>query len=192
MPFGLYEGYSGEIHEAFAYDGIAGIASWYDYTNSQGIPIRNTVNYVDYLAGYNAGGTFLNGDWDQPNPVYGSWLWTIAKEQDDTNGDYAPVWERMDYTTDEENHIECSALVVTGMNDLNVTTRHAALMVEAFQKAGKTVKLVLHQGGHTKLDSVSVNGTVWDDIMNKWLSHNLEAFMPKAELDDGVETEQLD
>ena len=152
---------------------FAGIASWYDYTNSQGIPIRNTVNYVDYLAGYNAGGTFLNGDWDQPNPVYGSWLWTIAKEQDDTNGDYADVWERMDYTTDEENHIECSALVVTGMNDLNVTTRHAALMVEAFQKAGKTVKLVLHQGGHTKLDSVSVNGTVWEDIMNKWLSHYL-------------------
>ncbi|MBQ8137483.1 MAG: prolyl oligopeptidase family serine peptidase, partial [Clostridia bacterium] len=152
---------------------VAGIASWYDYTNSQGIPIRNTVNYVDYLAGNNAGGTFLDGDWDQPNPLYGSWLWTIAKEQEDTNGDYAPVWEAMDYTTDEENHIECSALVVSGLNDYNVTTRHAAMMVEAFQKAGKTVKLVLHQGGHINLGGVSINGTVWDEILNAWLSHYL-------------------
>ncbi|MBR6706198.1 MAG: hypothetical protein IKI84_05920 [Clostridia bacterium] len=152
---------------------FAGIASWYDYTNSQGVSILNQSNYADYLASSNAGGTFLDGDWDKPNPVYGSWLWTIATEQEKTNGDYAPVWEQMDYTTDEENHIACSALVVNGMNDMNVTTRHADMMVEAFQKAGKTVKLVLHQGGHMTLNGFSINGTAWDEIMNIWLSHYL-------------------
>ena len=152
---------------------FAGIASWYDYTNAQGISILNQSNYADYLASSNAGGTFLDGDWDQPNPEYGSWLWTIANEQDKTNGDYAPVWEQMDYTTDEENRISCSALVVSGMNDLNVTTRHAELMAEAFRKAGQTVKLVLHQGGHMTLSGYSVNGMVWEEIMNLWLSHYL-------------------
>ncbi len=89
------------------------------------------------------------------------------------NGDYAPGWEQMDYTTDEENHIACSALVVNGMNDINVTTRHAELMVEAFQKAGKAVKLVLHQGGHMTLSGYSINGMAWDELMNLWLSHYL-------------------
>ena len=159
----------------------AGIANWYDYTNSQGVPILNTANYADDLAANNAGGTFLNGDWDQPNPLYGSWLWTIAKAQDAANGDYTPIWEELDYTTDEENHIACSALVVTGMNDLNVTTRQAALMTEAFQKAGKPVKLVLHQGGHISLDNYSINGTVWLEIMNQWLSHYLFGVENNAE-----------
>ena len=160
----------------------AGIASWYDYTNAQGISTLNESNYADYLASNNAGGTFLDENWDEPNPVYGSWLWTIATEQEKTNGDYAPVWEQMDYTTDEENHIACSALVVNGMNDTNVTTRHAELMVEAFRKAGKTVKLVLHQGGHMTLDGYSINGMAWDELVNVWLSHYLYGVENGAEL----------
>ena len=150
-----------------------GIASWYDYTNSQGIPIRNNANYTEYLAASNSGGTFLDENWEVPNPEYGSWLWTTAMEEDESNGDYAPVWEQMDYTTDAENHIECSALLVYGLNDWNVTTRHADLMAETFQKAGKPVKLVLHQNGHETLNGISVNGRVWEDILNTWLSHYL-------------------
>ena len=160
----------------------AGIASWYDYTNSQGISILNQSNYTDYLAASNAGGTFLDENWEVPNPDYGSWLWTVATEQEEANGDYAPVWEQMDYTTEEENHIACTALVVNGMNDTNVTTRHAEMMVEAFRAAGKTVKLVLHQGGHTSLDGHSINGTVWEEIVNKWLSHYLYGVENGAEL----------
>lgn len=152
---------------------FAGIASWYDYTNSQGVPILNDVNYADSLAAYNCGGTFLDAEWNDPNPVYGSWLWQIAQDQDQTNGDYAPIWETMDYTTEAENHISCSALVVTGLNDWNVTTRHADLMIRAFHKAGQTVKLVLHQDGHNILSSRLVNGRVWEEIENEWLSHYL-------------------
>lgn len=152
---------------------FAGIASWYDYTNAQGISILNQSNYADFLAGNNAGGTFLDENWEEPNPVYGSWLWTIATQQEETNGDYAPVWEQMDYSTDEENQAACSALVVNGMNDINVTTRHAEMMVETFRKAGQTVKLVLHQGGHMTLAGYAVNDMAWDELMNMWLSHYL-------------------
>ena len=115
---------------------FAGIANWYDYTNSQGVPLRNNVHYADILAAYNAGGTFLDPELTQINPKYGFWLWQIAQDQEATNGDYAPIWERLDYTLPERNQIDCTAMIVSGMNDYNVTTRQADLMFEAFRQAG--------------------------------------------------------
>ena len=151
---------------------FAGIASWYDYTNSQGVPTRFDVNYADSLSAFNCGGTFLDNDWTVPNEDYGSWLWQIAQDQDATNGDYAPVWAESDYSDDYEN-INCSALVVHGLNDFNVTTKQADLMMQAFTKAGMPAKLVLHQDGHNILDGKIVNGELWQETMNKWLSHYL-------------------
>ena len=151
---------------------IAGIASWYDYTNSQGVPIWFDVNYADSLSAFNCGGTFLDNDWTVPNEDYGSWLWQIAQDQDVTNGDYAPVWAESDYSDDYEK-INCSALVVQGLNDFNVTTKQADLMMQAFAKAGMPAKLVLHQDGHNILDGRIVNGELWQETMNKWLSHYL-------------------
>ena len=150
----------------------AGIASWYDYTNSQGVPTILEVNYTDQLSAYNCGGTFLDKDWTVPNEEYGSWLWTIAQDQLATNGNYAPVWEESDYARDWEG-IKCSALVVQGLNDFNVNTRHADKMVQAFEKAGQTVKLVLHQDGHNFLYNTMVNGELWNEIQNRWLAHYL-------------------
>ena len=152
---------------------FAGIANWYDYTNAQGVPLRNDVHYADSLAAYNAGGTFLDPELKTVNPRYGSWLWQIAQDQDATNGDYAPIWEQLDYTLPERNHIDCSALIVTGLNDYNVTPRHADLMFRAFRQAGKTVRMVLHQDAHNTLDDLSVNGTPWQHLMNQWLAHYL-------------------
>ncbi|MBQ8076302.1 MAG: hypothetical protein IJ237_10015 [Oscillospiraceae bacterium] len=151
---------------------FAGIASWYDYTNSQGVPTRFDVNYADSLAGLNCGGTFLDNDWTVPNEDYGSWLWQIAQDQDATNGDYAPIWAESDYSDDYEN-INCSALVVHGLNDFNVTTKQADLMMQAFAKAGMPAKIVLHQDGHNNLDGKLINGELWQETMNKWLSHYL-------------------
>ena len=158
----------------------AGIASWYDYTNSQGAPIRNDVNYADFLAVFNCGGTFLDNDWTVPNEEYGSWLWQIAQDQDATNGDYAPVWAMSDYSGDYEN-IRCSALVVQGLNDFNVTTKQADLMMQAFEKAGMPAWLVLHQDGHNVLDNKIINGELWQELINKWLSHWL------YDIDNGIE-----
>ena len=151
---------------------FAGIASWYDYTNSQGVPTRFDVNYADSLSVYNCGGTFLDNAWTVPNEDYGAWLWQIAQDQDATNGDYAPIWAASDYSDDYES-IRCSALIVQGLNDFNVTTKQADLMMQAFAKAGMPAKLVLHQDGHNTLDGKMVNGEIWEEIMNKWLSHYL-------------------
>ena len=147
----------------------AGIASWYDYTNSQGVPTILDVSYANSLAGYNAGATFLDRDWTVPNREYGSWLWQIAQDQLETNGTYGPVWEESDYTRDWEG-IRCSALIVQGLNDRNVMPKHADLMVQAFEKAGQPWRLVLHQDGHNVLDDTLVGGELWNEIMNRWLA----------------------
>ncbi len=182
--------YGGALPFAVATSGVnglktiipyAGIASWYDYTNSQGVTIINNVHYADNLASYNCGGCFTVEALTRLKPGYGAWLWQITQDQDETNGDYAPVWELLDYTRPEVNHIRCSALVVNGMNDTNVTTRNADQMVRAFQKAGQTVKLVLHQNGHTNLDDQLVFGQPWQELVNKWLSHYLYGVQNDAE-----------
>ena len=151
---------------------FAGIASWYDYTNSQGVPTIFEVSYADFLAANNAGGTFLDKDWLVTNKEYGSWLWQMAKDQLETNGNYGEIWEESDYSKDWEN-ISCSALIVHGLNDFNVVTKQADLMAQAFEKAGKPFKMVLHQDGHNVLDDTIVNGELWNEIMLKWLAHYL-------------------
>lgn len=150
----------------------AGIARWYDYTNSQGVPTIFDVSYANALAGFNCGGTFLDNNWTVTNKEYGSWLWQIAQDQLETNGNYGPIWEESDYTKDWEN-IQCSALIVQGLNDFNVNTRQADLMVQAFEKAGKPWKLVLHQDGHNLLDNTMVNGELWNEILTRWLAFYL-------------------
>ena len=151
---------------------VAGIASWYDYTNSQGVSTIFDVNYADNLSSFNCGGVYLDKDWTVLNPEYVSWLNQIAGDQEATNGNYAPIWEESDYSEDWEN-IHCSALVIQGLNDYNVTTKQADLMVQAFRKAGANVRLVLHQNGHNCLDNTIVNGELWNETVNRWLAHYL-------------------
>ncbi len=151
---------------------FAGIASWYDYSNSQGLPRFTNAAYVNELASYNSGAAYQDDDWTVINDDYASLLWQLAQDQLDSNGNYNAFWEAMDYTRDV-SRINCSALIVHGLNDQNVLPRQADLMVRAFEKAGMPWKLVLHQDGHNDLKNKSINGELWEEIMNRWLSHYL-------------------
>ncbi|MCR5487902.1 MAG: hypothetical protein K6F35_10300 [Lachnospiraceae bacterium] len=159
---------------------FAGIASWYDYTNSQGAPLYLSASYANHLASYNSGAAFLDDDWTVMDDDYASFLWQIAQDQDATNGDYAKIWADRDYSLDSSK-INCSALIVHGLNDFNVTTKQSDLMARAFSRAGQPFKLVLHQNGHSFLNGIVVNGELWQEIMNKWLSHYL------YDVDNGIE-----
>jgi len=159
---------------------FAGIASWYDYTNSQGAPLYLSAAYANDLASYNSGAAYEDDDWTVINDDYASFLYQISSDQDATNGNYDDIWAISDYSLDSDD-IACSALIVHGMNDFNVTTKQSDLMARAFKKAGKNFKLVLHQDGHNILDGIVVNGSLWQDIMNKWLSHYL------YDVDNGIE-----
>ena len=151
---------------------VAGIASWYEYTNSQGIPLTDTIHYNDILASINAGGLFEDDGWLVPRDDYGSVLWQIDRDQLEANGNYAPIWEAMDYTRDSGS-ISCSALIIQGLNDFNVQARQAVLMYQAFKNAGQNVKLVFHQNGHTDLFGTMTGGQLFDELLNQWLSHYL-------------------
>ncbi len=158
----------------------AGIASWYSYVNSQGVSIINNGNYCDYLAAYNCGGVYKDEYWVVLDEDYRSWLWQIAQDQIEANGNYDPMWDKMNYAKDYAG-LKCSALIVHGLNDQNVTTVQAALMYDAFKKAGQNAKLVLHQDGHNTLYEFMVNDELWLEIQNKWLAHYL------YDVDNGIE-----
>ena len=97
---------------------VAGISSWYDYANSQGVSTYSEPHYTDILAGLVAGATYLDDEWLVTNDKYGAWLKQIAADETKANGNYTDIWKKMDYTLDADK-IKCSALIVHGLNDFN-------------------------------------------------------------------------
>lgn len=166
---------------------VAGIASWYDYTNAQGISTNRSAAYSDSLASYCAGRYLDDDDWNNIVAKYGGYLNQIRQDQLALNGDYASTselenmehqWTSRDYTLDAEN-IQCSALIVHGLSDYNVRPKHFEMMYDAFEEAGQNVKLLLHQDGHVTPTHPSggysflIGDTSYDEILNKWFSHYL-------------------
>lgn len=157
---------------------VAGIASWYEYTNSQGVSTRGSAAYTNTLAAYCAGRYLDKEDFATIADSYGRYLNQMKEEQEATNGDYGPHWENRDYTKDWAN-IKCPALIVHGLNDTNVRTKEFDLMYQAYQKAGVDVKLLLHQGTHltptypSQEYEMYTDGELYDTVLNRWFSHYL-------------------
>ena len=160
---------------------VAGISNWYDYANSQGVSTYSDPHYTDILAGLVAGATYLDDEWLVTNDKYGAWLKQIASDETKANGNYTDIWKKMDYTLDADK-IKCSALIVHGLNDFNVLTKQADIMFRSFKKAGQNVKLLLHQDGHYSFFGKQVGDQLFDELLNKWLSHYL------YDVDNGIES----
>ena len=169
---------------------VAGIASWYEYTNSQGISTGRNPAYSDNLGFYCAGRYIDEDDWNSMKDVYQKYLNRIYNDQMTLNGDYGTHWATRDYTagdsgktgtatTTHYDNFKCPALIVHGLNDDNVRTKQFQLMYDAFAKAGKTVKLLLHQGEHITPDyddhktSLMIGDKTYSSILNEWYSHYL-------------------
>ena len=168
---------------------VAGIASWYEYTNSQGISTGRNPAYSDNLGFYCAGRYIDEDDWNSMKDVYQKYLNRIYNDQKTLNGDYGDHWKTRDYTAGNSgkktdngltyNNFKCPALIVHGLNDDNVRTKQFQLMYDAFAKAGKDVKLLLHQGAHITPDydshktSLLIGDETYNGILNKWFSYYL-------------------
>ena len=69
-------------------------------------------------------------------------------------------------------NLKTSALIVHGLNDDNVKTKHFELMYDALKKAGQDVKLYLHQGDHvypaamSRGYGITANGQDFYDLLN--------------------------
>ena len=168
---------------------VAGIASWYEYTNSQGISTGSNPAYSDNLGFYCAGRYIDEDDWNSMKDVYQKYLNRIYNDQMTLNGNYGPHWATRDYTAGNEgkktdngltyNKFNCPALIVHGLNDDNVRTKQFQLMYDAFKNAKQNVKLLLHQGAHITPDydshktSLLIGDETYNGILNKWFSHYL-------------------
>ena len=169
---------------------VAGIASWYEYTNSQGISTHTNPAYSDDLGFYCAGRYIDENDWNSMKDVYQKYLNRIYNDQIALNGDYGPHWATRDYTagndgkagtasTSKYNNFNCPALIVHGLNDDNVRTKQFQLMYDAFKNTKQNVKLLLHQGEHITPDyddhktSLMIGNKTYSSILNEWYSHYL-------------------
>ena len=137
-------------------------------------------HYMDVLSSLNAGSQFEDDFWVIPNDEYGAYVRQIAKDEMAANGNFEGPWPGMDYSDDYEK-IACSALIVHGLNDFNVLTKQSDLMYKAFKKANQDVKIIWHQDGHNYLTGKYVGEELFDELLNKWLSHYL------YDVDNGIE-----
>lgn len=157
----------------------AGIASWYDYFNSQGTQFGNApYSDLSWLSLYVSTRMLDQDDWAGIWQNYSNYINQLNKDQYAHDRNYSDVWKERDYTLHPEN-LKTSALIVHGLNDDNVKTKHFELMYDALKKAGQDVKLYLHQGDHVYPAAMSrgygiiANGQDFYDLLNTWLTHYL-------------------
>ena len=157
---------------------VAGVASWYDYANSQGIPsgLLSTYDFISDLAILCASRFFGETD---PALLerYESYLARQRDEQIALAGDYGPFWEIRDYSA--RGGFRASALIVQGLNDETVRPKQFDLMRSAFLASGCEVKCLLHQNGHvtpaneqTETD-ILIGEHSFTEWLNLWFTHTL-------------------
>ena len=157
----------------------AGIASWYDYFNSQGTQFGNApYSDLSWLSLYVSTRMLDQEDWAGIWQNYSNYINQLNKDQYAHDRNYSDVWKERDYTLHPEN-LKTSALIVHGLNDDNVKTKHFELMYDALKKAGQDVKFYLHQGDHvypaamSRGYGITANGQDFYDLLNTWLTHYL-------------------
>ena len=157
----------------------AGIASWYDYFNSQGTQFGNApYSDLSWLSLYVSTRMLDQEDWAGIWQNYSNYINQLNKDQYAHDRNYSDVWKERDYTLHPEN-LKTSALIVHGLNDDNVKTKHFELMYDALKKAGQDVKLYLHQGDHvypaamSRGYGITAKGQDFYDLLNTWLTHYL-------------------
>lgn len=157
----------------------AGIASWYDYFNSQGTAYSNPpYSDLSWLSLYVSTRMLDQDDWATIWNKYADYINQLNKDQKAHGRNYSQVWRERDYTLNS-GKIKTSALLVHGLNDDNVKTKQFELMYDVLKKAGQNVKLYLHQGDHVHPAAISrgygikANNQDFYDLLNIWFSHYL-------------------
>ena len=156
----------------------AGIASWYDYFNSQGTPYSSEpFSNLSWLSIYVTSRMFEQEDWYKIWNNYSSYINQLNHDQNAHEHFYSDLWKERDYTISPQ--LKVPALLVHGLNDDNVKTKHVELMYQALKKAGVLTKMYLHQGEHiypAKMSQgygIQRNGQDYYDLLNEWFSHFL-------------------
>ena len=150
---------------------LAGIANWYDYYRSQGIG-AGAVYYpgdeASTLSYYTMSRMLDEADYAAVKGVYEAYYQQMIRDEDRANGDYNRFWDERNYAAQAKG-LNCSALLIHGLNDFNVRTKQFDLMYQAFQDSGQPVRLILHQGAH--MTPNAVEGLDYYGILSQWLAY---------------------
>ena len=115
-------------------------------------------------------------DWNKIKEDYARYITQLNRDQHKHGYNYSDIWKNRDYTLHPEK-FKASALVMHGLNDDNVRTKHFDLMYQTLKKAGQPVKLYLYQGDHiypvNKRFGIKEGQQSVSDLLNLWFSHYL-------------------
>ncbi|MBO4265731.1 MAG: hypothetical protein J5910_00910 [Lachnospiraceae bacterium] len=165
----------------------AGIASWYSYTNTQGVAQYEENKYTGGISGDNSSRFFGRDTKSDSIRSLASKLFGYFDLSETTlAGHFGDFWTKREYSDVAAGTIKASALIVQGFNDYNVRTKQADLMRRAFEKSGCDVRVILHQGGHETLETIEIDNNYYEEILNKWycrylcdLNNDIENTLPK-------------
>ncbi len=157
---------------------VAGIADWYSQQNQQGAQRYWPEEVLNSFLSYFCTSRYSDDLTEEQKTKLDSFHHALSLEQLKTGTDYSEFWHDGNYTLAAEN-IKCSALIVHGLHDENVSTKQFEMMFDSFKKSGNIAKLILHQGPHitpampNKNYGIRVNGEYYEEIVNRWFSHFL-------------------
>ena len=167
---------------------VAGIADWYSQQNMQGAqrywPKEMLNSFLAYYCSSRYNDSTLS---EKQLDDIAAFHHELSLQQLKCGFDYdEKFWGSGNYRLNADK-IKCPALIVQGLNDENVSTKQFEMMLKSFQKAGQTVKVILHQGPHitptmpNKGYGILIDGKFYDDIVNEWISHYLYGVENQAE-----------
>lgn len=167
---------------------VAGIADWYSQQNMQGAqrywPKEMLNSFLAYYCSSRYNDSTLS---EKQLHDIAAFHHELSLQQLKCGFDYdEKFWGSGNYRLNADK-IKCPALIVQGLNDENVSTKQFEMMLKSFQKAGQTVKAILHQGPHitptmpNKGYGILIDGKFYDDIVNEWISHYLYGVENQAE-----------
>ena len=167
---------------------VAGISDWYSQQNMQGAqrywPKEMLNSFLAYYCSSRYNDDTLS---EEQKEDIAAFHHELSLRQLKCGFDYDDdFWGSGNYRL-HADQIRCSALIVQGLNDENVSTKQFEMMLKAFQQSGQTVKAILHQGPHitptmpNKNYGILIDGKFYDDIVNEWISHHLYGVENQAE-----------
>ena len=167
---------------------VAGITSWYQYLNGQGVSLEVANKYFSYLAQRCCSQAFNAEEFAEEKEAYIDYLNALDKQMLELDGNYGELWVERDFNDgfiSAEKKIP--VLIVHGLNDNNVRTNQLERIAGILQDNHYDYKLLLTQGGHqvpadpTAHTEMMTGEQSYDELLNRWFSHYLYG------IDNGIE-----
>ena len=167
---------------------VAGISDWYSQQNMQGAQRYWPKEMLNSFLAYYCSSRYNDASLSEKElDDIAAFHHELSLQQLKCGFDYDEEFWGMGNYRLHADKIKCTALIVQGLNDENVSTKQFEMMYKAYKQSGQTVKTIVHQGPHitptmpNKNYGILIDGKFYDDIVNEWISHYLYGVENSAE-----------